>query len=141
MLAATRGLDEPLDHTLFGHRLIGEGAFLALQLVPAIAVQDAVRPNAAKRSELASTLHEDDRKQLAAKAKREKPQGPQRLRREAARLGEQFRRWIAARPDDASAAGPLGVSRRRSPLPHRHFRHVVRHDQLGLGRLDVSSRR
>ena len=98
MLAATRDLDEPLDHTLFGHRLIGAGAFLALQLVPAIAVQDAVRQDVAKRSELASTLHEDDRKQLAAKAKREKPQGPARLRREAARLGEQLRRWIALAP-------------------------------------------
>jgi len=98
MLAATRRLDEPLDHTLFGHRLIGSGAFLALQLVPAIAVQDAVRPNVAKRSELASTLHEDDRKQLAAKAKREKPKGSLRLRREAARLGEQMRRWITLAP-------------------------------------------
>ena len=79
-------------------RMQPEGAFLALQLVPAIAVQDAVRPHAAKRSELASTLHEDDRRQLAAKARREKPQGSLRFRREAARLGEQLRRWIALAP-------------------------------------------
>ncbi len=98
MRAATRDFSEPLDHILFGRRPIGAGAFLALQLVPAIAVQDAVLPNAARRSELASTLHEDDRKQLAAKAKRDKPKGFERLRREAKRLGEQLRRWIRLSP-------------------------------------------
>jgi glycosyl transferase family 25 len=98
MLAATHDLCQPLDHILFGRRPIGEGAFLALQLVPAIAVQDTVRPNAAKRSELASILHEEDRKQLAAKAKRDKPKGFERLRREAGRLGDQLRRWIRLSP-------------------------------------------
>jgi len=98
MLAATRDFSKPLDHILFGRRPIGEGAFLALQLVPAIAVQDTMRPNAEKHSELASVLHEDDRKQLAAKAKREKPKGFERLRREARRLAEQWRRWIRLSP-------------------------------------------
>jgi glycosyl transferase family 25 len=98
MLAATRDLREPLDHTLFGRRPIGEGAFLALQLVPAIAVQDTVRPNSTQRSELASTLHEGDRKQNAAKAKQDKPKGSQRFLREAERLGEQLRRWIRLTP-------------------------------------------
>jgi hypothetical protein len=98
MLAATRDLSEPLDHILFGRRPIGEGAFLALQLVPAIAVQDAVRPSAAKRSDLASTLHEEDRKQLAAQARRDKPKGSERFRREAARVGDQLRRWIMLAP-------------------------------------------
>jgi glycosyl transferase, family 25 len=98
MLAATRDLHEPLDHTLFGRRPIGEGAFLALQLVPAIAVQDTMRQGTAKRSELASTLHEEDRMQIAAEAKRDRPKGSKRLRREAERLGEQLRRWIRLWP-------------------------------------------
>jgi glycosyl transferase family 25 len=98
MLSATRDLNEPLDHTLFGRRPIGEGAFLALQLVPAIAVQDAVLPKAVRRSELASTLHEDDRRQIAEKTKGEKPKGSERVWREAGRLGEQLRRWIRLAP-------------------------------------------
>jgi glycosyl transferase family 25 len=98
MLAATRPLAEQVDQTLFGRRAIWEAELEALQLVPAIAVQDTVRPDTAPRRELASTLHEDDRKRLAERVQREKPRGPERWRREAQRLADQIRRWIRLAP-------------------------------------------
>ena len=98
LLAATRPLAEQVDQTLFGRRAIFEGEIRALQLVPAIAVQDAMRPDAPARPELASTLHEDDRKRVAEKRRREKPRGPERWRREARRLADQIRRWIRLSP-------------------------------------------
>ncbi len=98
LLAATRPLREPVDHTLFGRRAIGGGAIVALQLVPAIAVQDTMRPDAAPRRDLASTLHEEDRRGIAARARREKPRGPERWRREAARLVDQIARWTRLAP-------------------------------------------
>jgi glycosyl transferase family 25 len=98
MLAATRPLAEQVDQTLFGRRAIREGAVVALQLVPAIAVQDTVRPDTAPRRELASTLHEEDRKRLAEQVRREKPRGPERWRREARRMVDQVWRWIRLAP-------------------------------------------
>lgn len=98
LLAATRPLAEQVDQTLFGRRAIWEGEVEALQLVPAIAVQDTVRPDSAPRRELASTLHEEDRKRLAERVQREKPRGPERWRREARRLADQIRRWIRLAP-------------------------------------------
>jgi len=98
MLAASRSLAEPIDHTLFGRRAISSGAVAALQLVPAIVVQDGIHPNPAARRELASTLHEDDRKRLAERMRREKPRGWTRWRREALRLIEQIQRWTRLLP-------------------------------------------
>ena len=98
LLAATRPLAEQVDQTLFGRRAIWEGEIRALQLIPAIAVQDTMHPDAAARPELASTLHEDDRKRVAEKRQREKPRGLERWRREARRLADQIRRWIRLAP-------------------------------------------
>jgi glycosyl transferase, family 25 len=98
MLASTRPLAEQVDQTLFGRRAIRKCEIKALQLVPAIALQDTVRPDSAPRRELASTLHEEDRKRLAERIQREKPRGPERWRREARRLGEQIERWIRLAP-------------------------------------------
>jgi glycosyl transferase family 25 len=98
LLAATRPLREPVDHTLFGRRAIWGGTIAAWQLVPAIAVQDNLRPGADPRRDLASTLHEDDRARLAERARREKPRGPERWRREAFRLADQIARWIWLSP-------------------------------------------
>jgi glycosyl transferase, family 25 len=98
LLAATRPLAEQVDQTLFGRRAIGEGEIRALQLVPAIAVQDTMHPDATARRVLTSTLHEDDRKRLAEKRRREKPGGLERWRREARRLADQLRRWIRLAP-------------------------------------------
>jgi glycosyl transferase family 25 len=96
MLFATRPLAEGVDHTLFGWRAIGEGAVKALQLVPAIVVQDVVRDDVPLRRELATTLNDDDRRRVAAQ--REKPRGPARWRREALRLADQVRRWMRLAP-------------------------------------------
>jgi glycosyl transferase family 25 len=98
MLAGTRALAEPLDHTLFGRRAIVGKEIKGLQLVPAIAVQDTMHPDAAAPRALTSTLHEDDRKRLAARTRGEKPRGLERLKREARRLAEQLRRWIRLAP-------------------------------------------
>ncbi len=110
MLAATRPLAEQVDQTLFGRRAIWEGEIRALQLVPAIAVQDTMRPDAAARRELASTLHEEDRKRLAERVRA----------REAARTGALAARGAAsgrsdppldtAGADDAPATRPMGVN-------------------------------
>ena len=96
MLFATRPLAEGVDHTLFGWRAIGEGAVKALQLVPAIVVQDVVRDDVPQRRDLATTLHDDDR--MRAAAQRQKPRGLARWRREARRLADQIRRWIRLAP-------------------------------------------
>jgi glycosyl transferase family 25 len=98
LLARTRTLEEPIDHSLFGRRPITDGEIVAWQLAPAIVVQDNLQPNVTARRELASTLHESDRKRLADEAKRAKPRGAARLRREAARLVAQARRWIRLAP-------------------------------------------
>jgi len=98
MLANTRPLAEQVDHTLFGRRAIREGEIKALQLVPAIAVQDTVHPDTAARRALTSTLHEEDRKRLAEQIRREKPRGPLRWRREARRLADRFWRWVRLAP-------------------------------------------
>ena len=98
MLANTEPLAEPVDHTLFGRRAIQEGEIKALQLVPAIAVQDTMHPDMTARGALASTLHEEDRKRLAEQIRREKPRGPERWRREKRRLADQIRRWIRLAP-------------------------------------------
>jgi glycosyl transferase family 25 len=98
LLAATRPRTRPVDHVLFGRHAIGSGLIEALQLVPAIAVQDTVRPDrSARREELTSTLHED-RKRLAAEARREKPRGVRRWVREARRLFEHADRWARLAP-------------------------------------------
>jgi glycosyl transferase family 25 len=98
MLAATRAMTEQVDQTLFGRRAIGEGAIVALQLVPAIAVQDTMHPDPAARRDLTSTLHEEDRRRLAAQGRREKPRGWERWRREAGRLVDQVARWTRLAP-------------------------------------------
>ena len=67
-------------------------------LVPAIAVQDTMRPDATARRALTSTLHEEDRKRAAEKRRREKPRGLERWRREARRLADQLRRWLRLAP-------------------------------------------
>jgi glycosyl transferase family 25 len=98
LLAATRPLAEQVDQTLFGRRAIRGGEISALQLVPAIAVQDTVRPDTEPQRALVSTLHEEDRKRLAARMRNEKPRGPERWRREAQRLADQLQRWIRLAP-------------------------------------------
>ena len=99
LLRSTRRLDEPVDQTIFGRRAIRRGEIIAYQLVPAIVVQDNLRP--AGRAGLATTLHEPDRAALAEAARRVKPRGMQRLRREAARLGMRLadaaRAWTTCR--------------------------------------------
>ena len=87
LLSLTRPLGEAVDHTLFGRASVFEGRIVAYQLVPAAVVQDNLLPDVAARREIATTLHEGDR--LAAAAKRDKPRGVKRLRREARRLFEQ----------------------------------------------------
>ena len=49
MLAATRGFRHSVDWTLFGRQTIGHGFIKAFQLVPAIAVQDNLLPDAKSR--------------------------------------------------------------------------------------------
>ena len=92
MLAMTRGLAEPVDHTLFGRDTIFEGRLSAYQLFPAIVVQDNRLPDASARREIATTLHERDRVRLADAARRAQPKGLARLTREAERLWQQARR-------------------------------------------------
>ncbi|HWG06080.1 MAG TPA: glycosyltransferase family 25 protein, partial [Beijerinckiaceae bacterium] len=98
MLAVTRPVVEPVDHVLFGRGAMEDGRFVALQLVPAIVVQDGLHPNPTVRRELASTLHEDDRKRLAAQSRHDKPRGFHRLKREVRRIGDQLRRWFRLAP-------------------------------------------
>ncbi|MDE3174644.1 MAG: glycosyltransferase family 25 protein, partial [Pseudomonadota bacterium] len=86
MLALTRGLDQPVDHALFGRETIAARRLAVLQLVPAAVVQYNVHPDPAARRELATTLHESDRAKLAEAARRAKPRGWARLAREARRL-------------------------------------------------------
>ncbi|HXT06909.1 MAG TPA: glycosyltransferase family 25 protein, partial [Roseiarcus sp.] len=92
LLAATRALAAPIDHTLFGRAAIFERRLVAYQLDPAIVVQDNLHPDPAARWGVATTLHETDRARLAAAAKRDKPRGLARLAREAGRLIDQARR-------------------------------------------------
>jgi glycosyl transferase family 25 len=96
--ASTRRLDQPVDVALFGRRAIADGLVTALQLVPAIAVQDNLHPSADARASLASTLHESDRKAIAARRKRQRPAGVERVRREARRLWEKILRRIRLSP-------------------------------------------
>ncbi len=98
MLASTRRLDAPVDVALFGRRAVSTRIVRALQLVPAIAVQDNVHRNADARAGLASTLHDSDRKAIAARRKRQKPTGLERLQKEARRLAEQAVRVIRLAP-------------------------------------------
>jgi glycosyl transferase family 25 len=93
MLAMTRGLAEPVDHTLFGRETVFEGRLEVWQLDPAAVVQDNMRPDAAARAALGTTLHEQDRARLAQAARRGKPRGVARLVREAQRFKEQIRRF------------------------------------------------
>ncbi len=92
MLALTRALDEPVDHTLFGRETIFEGRLSVLQLFPAVVVQDNRLPDVGARREIATTLHERDRVRFAEAARRAKPKGLARLAREAGRLWMQARR-------------------------------------------------
>jgi hypothetical protein len=91
----TRRLDEPVDQTIFGRRAIRRGEVVAYQLMPAIVVQDNLRP-ASARAHLATTLHEPDRAALAEAARGAKPRG-ERMRREAARLLGQIADAVRAR--------------------------------------------
>ncbi len=90
MLALTRGLDQPVDHALFGAKTMRAGRLRVLQLVPAVVVQDNIHPDAKARRELPTTLHESDREQLAEAARRAKPRGWARLKREARRFVAQL---------------------------------------------------
>jgi glycosyl transferase family 25 len=98
MLVATRDVSGCADWSLFGPHTIGDGSVEALQLVPAIAVQDNLWPDAKSRVGLGTTLHEEDRKRLAALARRNKPTGIRRLRREARRVADQLLRWLRLSP-------------------------------------------
>ncbi len=98
MLAATRGFRHSVDWTLFGRQTIGHGFIKAFQLVPAIAVQDNLLPDANSRLGLGTTLHEEDRKRLVEQVQREKPRGLARWRREARRLADQISRWMRLAP-------------------------------------------
>ncbi len=95
LLRSTRRLDEPVDQTIFGRRAIRRGEIVAYQLLPAIVVQDNLRPGA--RAGLATTLHEPDRAALAKATRSAKPRGMQRMRREASRLATQFADALRAR--------------------------------------------
>lgn len=97
LLAATRDFELPVDIDLFGRTAIGRGLVVALQLVPAIAVQHHLHPCATRENALASTL-QDSRGEAGAARKRDKPKGLERLRREARRLGEQAIRFIRLAP-------------------------------------------
>jgi len=98
MLAATRGFVHAVDYQLFGPHALGEGGLVVYQLVPAVAVQDNLLPDPKSRCGLGSTLHEEDRRRLVARARRGKPRGFHRLRREARRLAEQVVRWLRLAP-------------------------------------------
>lgn len=97
LLRATRRLTVQVDVSLFGGREIFDGEIHALQLVPAIAVQDNLHPNPAARREFASTLHED-RARVKSELRRNKPRGFGRLNREAARFFGQAWRWAKLSP-------------------------------------------
>ena len=92
MLAATRGLTEPVDQTLFGRSAIFEGRVRALQLDPGVVIQDRLLPVAGARAGIPTTLQESDRLALTQAQRRAKPSGLRRWAREAARLLEQARR-------------------------------------------------
>ena len=92
MLAATRGLSEPIDQILFGREAVFAGRVRVLQLTPAVVVQDRLLPDASARREIATTLQEPDRQRLTEAARLNKPRGRPRLVREAARLLGQARR-------------------------------------------------
>jgi len=98
VLAATRPLAEPVDHTLFGRDAIFGRRVRAYQLFPAIVVQDNLLPDAAARRGIATTLHDSDRTKFAAAAKRAKPRRLKRLAREAGRLYQQARRILRLWP-------------------------------------------
>jgi glycosyl transferase family 25 len=98
VLAATRPLAEPVDHSLFGRDATFERRVRAYQLFPAIVMQDNLLPDPAARRGIATTLHESDRARLAAATKRAKPRGLKRLAREAGRLYEQARRILRLWP-------------------------------------------
>jgi glycosyl transferase family 25 len=98
LLATTRAFAEVIDHSIFGRCAVYGGKIVALQLVPAIAVQDTMHPDKTARPTLTSTLHEDDRRHLAAQRRRDKPRGPKRWRSEARRVADQIRRWLRLAP-------------------------------------------
>ncbi len=98
LLRATRRFAEPVDQSLFGRRAVFEGEIGAYQLVPAIVVQDNLHPDPRARREMPSTLHEADRKALAERTRSAKPQGIDRMRREASRFYDQMRRIVRLAP-------------------------------------------
>jgi glycosyl transferase family 25 len=94
MLALTRPLAECADQTMFGRAAVLEDRVVAYQLDPAIVVQDNVHPDARARLGIVTTLHESDRARLAEAARRAKPRGLARLKREAERLIQQARQTL-----------------------------------------------
>ena len=105
LLRATRRIVEPVDVTLFGGRALFSGEVKALQLVPALAIQDCSHPAAADRRNLASTLHAD-RARLKAVSKANKPRGWPRVRREVLRVTGQVWRVLTLSPTMRRAAIP-----------------------------------
>lgn len=97
LLRATQPIVEPVDVTLFGKRAMFNRELDVLQLAPALVIQDALHPDSAARRHFGSTLHEE-RAQLKALVKARKPRGLGRLKREVARLSDQFSRWIRLSP-------------------------------------------
>ena len=98
MLALTRTLAVPVDHSLFGRAAISQGKVVAYQLFPGIVVQDNMHPDPAARRGIATTLHEDDRRRLATAARGAKPRGWARLAREMRRLAWQTRAAVRLLP-------------------------------------------
>lgn len=56
ILAITQCADEPIDHAIFGDRILAGNSLDVLQLTPAIAIQDAIWGNARGSSSLPSYL-------------------------------------------------------------------------------------
>lgn len=105
VLAATKPIVEPVDVTLFGGRAMLRNELRVLQLVPAIAIQDCNRPEAAARQNLHSILHED-RTRAKIEARLRKPRGYLRIKRETLRVLRQIWRWTVLLPTMRNSAIP-----------------------------------
>lgn len=98
LMEDTRVLSAPVDQPLFGRKAIFSGRIQALQLFPAVAIQDNLLPDPAHRRELPTTLHETDRARIVEETRRNKPRGLLRFAREAQRLWQQAVMWGSLAP-------------------------------------------
>jgi glycosyl transferase, family 25 len=97
MLAASREFREGIDFTMFGRRAIESGLVKALQLTPAVAIQQHLRPEENSANNLPSTLA-DLRERRGSRYRRSRVGTREKICHEAHRLVDQFRRFIRLAP-------------------------------------------